>query len=123
VDETPILVKTRRVLYVAGPYRGDVQANIQAARYAAMELWRQGWAVVCPHANSGYMDVDGGIDDDTFLRGDLAILERCDEMVVLPGWQDSAGTKTEIAHAYKHGVRLWFYPQCMEHLAGLVSNS
>ena len=58
------------VAYVAGPYRSEtiygIEQNIQRAKRLAAELWKRGYAVICPHANSAFMD--GVCDDETFLR-------------------------------------------------------
>jgi len=62
--------------YVAMPYRGKsinaVVENIQRARAVAVDLWRQGYVAVCPHLNSALMD--GVVEDDVFIAGDLEIL-------------------------------------------------
>lgn len=50
-------------------------------------------------------------DDHTipcYLRGDLAELLKCDEMVVAPGWQSSYGCMTEINLASAAGIPIHF---------------
>ena len=63
-----------RVIYTAGPYRGDgwnaVFENIIRARTAARKLWLRGWAVICPHANTLFMD-GPEIQASAFIAGDL----------------------------------------------------
>ena len=91
-----------KVIYISGPYRGDgtpdqIFENIMRARAAAKKVWQDGNAAICPHMNTAFMD--GAADDSVWLKGDMAILCRCDEMYVLPGWEDSAGTKQEIVTA------------------------
>lgn len=86
------------VAYVAGPYRGssiyEVEQNIQRARSLAVELWKRGYAVICPHMNSALLD--GACDDKAFLEGGLELLRRSDVVVVLDNWRESKGTCTEI---------------------------
>lgn len=86
-----------KVAYIAGPYRAEtisgVRENIEAARWVAEEYWRRGFAVVCPHLNSAFMD--GVVPDAAFIEGDLCIIGRCDLVVMAPGWQDSAGARRE----------------------------
>lgn len=88
----------KELLYLAGPYRAGngrtVRANIRAAEEWAVKLWRMGYVVFSPHLNTAFMD--GECSDETWLEGDLVILERCDLMAVLPGWEDSFGTNQEI---------------------------
>lgn len=87
-----------KVIYVAGPYRGhsesEVVANIRHAEAAAIRLWQTGWAVICPHLNTRMF---GGLcPDDTWLKGDLEILKRCDAIYMVDGWQRSRGATDEL---------------------------
>lgn len=99
------------ILYVAGPYRGDVEANIAQARKIAQELWAAGFAVICPHANTAHFDRDRpDIPDGSYLQGDLEFVEMCDGLVMTPDWEKSAGARGEYEHAEKLGIRIWVYP-------------
>lgn len=94
--------------YVAGPYRSKdgiwgVKRNVESAMSVARELWKQGYAVICPHGNTALMD-GPDIDDEVFLKGDLAMLERCDLIVMLPGWECSAGACAEASRALEIGI-------------------
>ena len=57
-----------RVIYIAGKYRGtserEVFDNIIHARSAALKLWNEGWAVICPHTNSMFMGSRLGGDNE-----------------------------------------------------------
>ena len=80
-----------KVAYVCGPYRADticgVVENIRAAEAVALELWRMGFAVICPHKNSALFD--GAAPDSVWLKGDLEILIRGDLLVTCTGWWES----------------------------------
>jgi hypothetical protein len=94
-----------KVAYIAGPYRGrskvkiinwlQRQANIRHAAKVAKWAWKEGYAVICPHKNSG--NFDGLNTDLMFLNGDVEILKRCDVMILVPRWQQSEGTIDEIS--------------------------
>ena len=103
-----------RLIYVAGPYRAPtkqgIEANIYAAQYAAKELWKEGWAVICPHANSQGMD--GIVPEETFLEGDLEILRRCDAIYMMAGWEASAGATNELQEAIDSGLEIMFEESC-----------
>jgi hypothetical protein len=99
-----------KVAYVSGPYRSKqgiygVYQYIQAAREVALDLWRQGYAVVCPHLNSALMD--GAVPDAVFLAGDLEIMRRCDLVVMVPGWQHSEGACAEREEALRLGMPVY----------------
>ena len=69
------------LIYVAGPYRGNIEKNIATARKVAMKLWSMGHVVICPHANSAYMD-EVGVSHERFIEGDLKIIARCDAIAL-----------------------------------------
>lgn len=90
-----------KVAYLAGPYRArndqNKWSNIMEARRVARAYWMVGWAVICPHMNSAFMDGDG--TEGIFLDGDLEILRRCDTIIMMKDWQDSQGATAELALA------------------------
>jgi nucleoside 2-deoxyribosyltransferase len=98
-----------KVIYVAGPYRGNgdnsVYENINMARKHARRLWLEGFAVFCPHANTFFMD-GPDLPAKTFLDGDMEILRRCDAVYMLPGWSVSEGAKAEHAYAVWAGIKV-----------------
>ncbi|MFY1052337.1 DUF1937 family protein [Ectopseudomonas khazarica] len=92
------------LIYVAGPYRAatrdDIARNIDAARVVGISAAALGWFPVIPHANTAHMELDlPGLGDDFWLAGTLEMMERCDAVVLVPGWQNSAGTRGEIIRA------------------------
>ena len=92
--------------YVAGPYRAatvdGIRENIEAARRVAQRLWQAGFPTICPHMNTAFMD--GAAPDEVWLQGDLVILERCDAIVLTPGWDRSKGAVAEREYALERGL-------------------
>jgi hypothetical protein len=86
------------IVFISGPYRGDIKANIEHARQAAIRLWSRGEVVICPHLNTAYFD--GIAPDEHFLRGDLEILSRCNSIYMLKGWTQSEGAQDELKLAW-----------------------
>ncbi|MBL0870335.1 MAG: DUF1937 family protein [Phycisphaerales bacterium] len=95
-----------KVIYVAGPYRSShewgVTNNIRQAELAALELWKMGYAVICPHKNTAYFG--GAAPDSVWLEGDLEILRRCDAVYCLPSWRESSGARGEVDEAKRVGI-------------------
>jgi hypothetical protein len=98
------------LLYVSGPYSGDVDRNIAQARQVAIALWEKGHAVICPHLNSAHMEQDCRATYDQFLAGDLMMIARCDGMVMAPEWEFSKGAKIEYEYAESLKLPVWEYP-------------
>ncbi len=100
-----------KVAYIAGPYRGPNEwpftQNIRLAEQVALELWKMGYAVICPHKNTAYFG--GACTDLTWLLGDQEFVRRSDVVVMLPEWFWSAGASKEHSLAVDIGkvVRYW----------------
>ena len=100
--------KKQKVYYVAGAYRTNTihgtLENIRKAEFVAIEIWKAGHVALCPHLNSRLMD--GIIDDEEFLEGDLELLKRCDGIVLVPGWSISQGAIKEKDFAIKNNISI-----------------
>lgn len=113
-----------KVAYVAGPYRAKtmngVWQNIERAKMIAAELWKMGYAVICPHANTAFMDgsTTGNQADDShvWLEGDFEILKRCDCIVMIPGWERSQGATAEMQFADAHQIPVFIWPKHYDEL-------
>jgi hypothetical protein len=99
-----------KVVYVAGPFRGanswEIEQNIRRAEALALDVWRMGAAVICPHANTRFFQ--GAADDEVWLSGDLEILSRCDAVLLTPDWERSAGAMEERETALNLGIKVLY---------------
>ena len=99
-----------KLLYIAGPFSAvdihGVERYIIIASVIALEAWRKGWAVICPHKNtSGFQYA--GLPDEVWYQGDIEILSRCDAILLMPGWKTSAGAYDEALYAGKKGLDIY----------------
>jgi hypothetical protein len=98
-----------KLAYIAGPYRAPtasgIVANIRAAEAVAIRAMALGYAPITPHMNTALWD--GLFPDETFLLAGLAMIDRCDVLVLVPGWIDSAGTLMEIKRARVRGIPVY----------------
>ncbi len=96
----------QQVAYVVGPFRAEshweIEQNIRRAEAYALELWLQGYAVICPHTNTRFYQ--GAAPDEVWLTGDLEILSRCDIIAMLLGWEKSSGSVDELKKARECGL-------------------
>lgn len=102
------------LLYVSGPYTAKegrtTEENIFEASVVAVELWRKGHTVICPHTNTTFPSGVplNGLDWKDWIRGDLAMIARCDGMVMMPGWRESQGAFLEEKYARELGMPIWY---------------
>lgn len=108
------------LVYVSGPYtqnktNGKTQEeNIAQARLIGCRLWEKGFAVIVPHENTSYFEKDCNIDYDTYIRGDLDMLSRCDYIVMTPDWESSKGAIIEKLYANTQNIPVYVYPDLPE---------
>lgn len=111
-------------VYLAGPMRGIPEFNFPAFTRAAAALRAQGVEVFDPAANdlnagfdptgmTGREDLsDAGFSLRQALAVDLAWIAECaEQVVVLPGWEQSRGAQAETATARALGVPIYTYTE------------
>ena len=98
-----------KVVYIAGPYRAkdawQREQNIRRAEEAAFLVAEAGMVPLCPHTMTRYFD--GTITDDYWLAATMALLERCDAVLLLPGWEQSVGSRAEVRRARESRIALF----------------
>jgi len=107
------------VVYVAGPYRAPtewrVRKNIERSADKAMEVFRlnrdgeKRVIPVSPCMNSAFFG--GELPDELYLYVDLALLLRCDAMIVADGWENSKGVLAEIKFAEENNIPVLYSTQ------------
>jgi hypothetical protein len=101
----------KKVVYIAGPYRSDkgeyfVRQNIRSAEDAALFVWQNGGVALCPHKNTS--GLGGAAPDEVWLEGDLELLQRCDAILMIEGWERSGGARKERQMAIDTGMRVFY---------------
>lgn len=112
-----------KLIYIAGPYRPytnacgalvDTAHNISIAELTAVHLvdtlGHLGLFPVVPHLNT--RDFENQVkqnNDQYFLDGTMALLERCDAVLLTMPNADviSIGTKAEVHRAYQLGIQVY----------------
>lgn len=93
-----------KLVYIASPYAGDVEANVSFAKEACRYAIRQGAAPVAVHLLYPQL-LDDRIPEEreAGLRMGLRVLEACDELW-LCGESISAGMQKELEAAERMGI-------------------
>lgn len=100
-------------VYVASPYRGDVETNVAFARAVCREVALAGDAPLAPHLLfPQFLDDDDPAQRELGLAAALSWIEVADEMLVAGDVSD--GMRGEIARATELGVPVLFHPSPQE---------
>ena len=90
------------LVYVAGPYtRPDPQANTERAVKVGNDLMALGYASIVPHLTHFWEQLHPQ-PYETWLAFDLVLLERCNVILLLPGY--SSGAEKEVVYAEQRGI-------------------
>ena len=99
-----------KLIYVAGPYRAETQAqvdtNIAHAREVGKAICRLGAYPVIPHSNTSHFE--GAAPDDFWLPATLEFCRRCDAILLLEGWEESKGSIGELEEMERLGKQVFF---------------
>jgi hypothetical protein len=103
------------LVYVAGAYASPevitVLNNMGKGISAAAQLLQAGFAPFCPWLDGLFIIQQGGTNTltaDDMKRYSMAWLERSDCVCVIPGWEQSRGTKKEIERASELGIPVYY---------------
>src|ERR1035437_7645838 len=96
------------LVYISGKYSGDIDENIKVARKYAIKIWELGYTALTPALNSAHFEIDCNCKYEDYINGDLIMLDRCDIIFMLPGWQESKGANVEIRFAKRKGMKIVF---------------
>lgn len=88
-------------LYVSGPMTGHPNFNYDAFDAAAAQLRELGFRVFNP---TEQFAGDQELSYDEYLRHDVKVLQLVTAVVMLPGWEKSAGARFEVALATALGA-------------------
>lgn len=92
-----------KLVYIAGPFRGstplDVRRNVERARDYGLQVAHLGAYPVIPHTMT--CDFDKQLTDQFWLDGTMALLRRCDGILLIDRWQASIGARLEREEAIR----------------------
>lgn len=100
------------LVFISSPYAGDTERNIEMARKYCRYAVERGYTPVAPHLFYPQFLKDSSNAERTLgLRMGLELLDCCTEMWCFG--VPSPGMKTEITHAEKRGIPIWYFTEKM----------
>ena len=98
----------RPLVYLASPFAGDTERNIERARGYCRVAVSKGCIPIAPHLHDPqFMDEDDREQRELGMFFALVLLDKCDELWVFG--QPSEGMSREIAKAKKRGIPIKYY--------------
>lgn len=97
-----------KLVYIAGPYRAknawEIEQNIRRAEALSLAVWKSRANIIgiCQHCNARFFH--GAIDERIRLEASVALIKRCDAILLVSHWQSSEGTNEEIDCAGWFGI-------------------
>lgn len=87
-------------IYISGPITNNPDYKKQFSR-KYRELEDSGkWTVLSP------LMINAKLSWDDYMKIDLAMVEVCDVIYMMKGWENSTGAKTELEYAKAHGLEV-----------------
>ena len=103
-----------KMIYISGPIKNMTDGNIDAFDKAEKQLKELGYDVLNPHKigeelNIRFFEMGRIPNEEDYLKEDIIqMLSKCENVLVLPGWRHSKGSKLEIANALACGLDVFF---------------
>jgi nucleoside 2-deoxyribosyltransferase len=107
-----------RYVYVAGPYsaptKEERQKNVKKAEEAGKMLLTLGYVPIIPHKITSHWDEDERFLDfgssDWLERFCFPLLDLCDRVYMVEGWQESKGALAEYGYALAKDKKIYQHP-------------
>lgn len=94
-------------VYLSGPMTAKhgftVEENVAAGVKVFLELLKRGVPAFCPHLSWAFPSAWADVSWDRWLDYDLAVIDRCSHVLMLPRWEGSTGAVKERAYAQEIG--------------------
>ena len=96
-------MKKKKKVYISGPITGtkDYMAKFSMAH---LSLSKKGYSVVNPAMVNAMLPEDTTYDE--YMAMSFAMLDMCDSVYMLDGWEKSKGAKMEFERAVKNGLNI-----------------
>lgn len=95
-------------VYISGPMTAKhgftVEENVAAGLRVFLDCLKRGIPAFCPHLSGAFPSAWTDVPWDRWLDYDLAVIDRCTHVLLLPRWETSAGAVKEREYAAARGT-------------------
>lgn len=99
-------------VYISGPMTAkdgySIEQNVSAGLRIFLESLQRGIPAYCPHLSGAFPSAWADVSWETWLEYDLAVIDRCTHVLLMPRWETSAGAVKERAYAESIGKPIIF---------------
>ena len=81
-----------------------IEENVAAGLRVYLECLKRGLPAFSPHLGGAFPSAWAEVPWETWLAFDLAVIDRCTHVLLLPRWETSAGAVKERAYAESRGI-------------------
>lgn len=94
-------------VYISGPMTAKhgftVEENVAAGLRVYLDCLSRGIPAFCPHLSGAFPSAWSAVSWQAWLDYDLAVIDRCTHVLMLPRWETSAGALIEREYAESIG--------------------
>lgn len=99
-------------VYISGPMTAKhgytVEENIAAGLRVYLDALKRGIPAFSPHLSGAFPSAWAEIPWEAWIDYDLAVIDRCTHVLMLPRWKESAGARAEHDYATQTGKPIIF---------------
>jgi hypothetical protein len=111
VDDEAFPFDKTLTYYLAGPMSGYPEYNFAEFNVACAMLRSVGINVMSPHEidHGETPETRGSLPYKTYIDAGLALLKKCQGIILLRGWPQSSGACNELELAIDHAMPIYFF--------------
>lgn len=98
-------MEKKEKIYISGPITGT-QDYMTKFSMAHLNLARKGYSVVNPAMVNAMLPEDTTYEE--YMSMSFAMLDLCDSIYLLDGWENSKGAKMEFERAKEKGMNIYY---------------
>ena len=92
-------------VYISGPITGTAD---YMERFQRVEDRMAAAGIVAINPARVNAQLPETLMHDEYMKTSLAMLDICEGIYMMKGWQQSKGCRIEFEHAYEHGIAIYF---------------